>query len=173
MARPTTFRCVAAIAASVALTSASCSGHSDKGSAGGSPVTTTPATAPRVVDPCVLVSLTDAGTLTGSTMLPGLGVRTDNPDDRTCTYTAASDAPAAQVEVLIGPRAKDALDHDRGLGRKITDVARVGHEAHEEDGAIFFRKKTTWVAVRVTGSVNPAVLRPRLVTLARKVTPLI
>ncbi len=158
--------------AGAALLATSCSGHSSPQANGGGHATTVPATAtPRITDPCELVTLTQAEALiSGAELLAGLGVHTDDPTDRTCTYTAPPNAPAAQVEVLLGPRAQAALN-DNPDGRKLTSVPVIGHEAHEEDGAIFFRKKTTWVAIRVSGPADPGPLRSKLEALARTITP--
>jgi hypothetical protein len=153
------------------MTAASCSSHPSAKTQGGGEGTTVPATTARITDPCELVTLTQAQTLIGGAeLLPSLGVRTDDPDDRSCTYTAPENAPVTQVEVLFGRRAQAALTTERA-GRRLVAVPLVGNEAHEENGAIFFRKKTTWVAIRVTGAAASRALRPRLEALARTITP--
>ncbi len=138
------------------------------------PPTSNPAIATATtlpIDPCDLVTQAQAEALTGTSLLAGLAVRTDVPTDRTCTYTQEPDSPEAQVQVLLGAGAKQALDTDRGLGRAFTDVPLIGHEAHEETGALFFRKKDTWVAIRVSGGDDPKVVGPRLRALAHEISP--
>lgn len=114
------------------------------------PVTSSPSTpaspSPAALpDPCVLVTQSDAHTLTGVPM--GAGME-GNPDNPSCTYSSAS-SETAQVGVFVGDGAKKILDIDRQLNHTFTAVSNISDEAYEENDAIFFRKGTVWVAIRL------------------------
>ncbi|WP_053757430.1 DUF3558 family protein [Streptomyces sp. AS58] len=86
-----------------------------------------------------------------------------------CTYNGPVTGPSAQVEMYLGDGAKKFYDIDRELGHKFTPVTGVGDEAYAEDNAVFFRKSTTWVAIRLVRLNDPAENSEPLQQLARKV----
>ena len=50
-----------------------------------------------------------------------------------------------------------------------TDVPGLGDESHEEDFALFFRKGSTWVALRLTSLHDFSTFKPRLEALGKDV----
>lgn len=102
-------------------------------------------------DPCTLLSKADAELLARTPLEDAV------PTPNACTYTGPVSGPVAQVEVYVGDGAKKMLDIDRDdLGHPFTDVAGIGDEAVLEDGAIFFRVGTVWVAIRLVLLNDPA-----------------
>jgi hypothetical protein len=130
------------------------------------PVSTT--TAPAVHDSCALVTQAQAEALIGTKLQVGSHV--SNSDVDSCTYPGDPTGPTAQVEVFVGAGAKKFYDDDNNvLMHTFTDVPGVGDESHEEDGAIFFRKGSTWVALRLTSLDDFSTFKPRLDDLAKNV----
>ncbi len=129
------------------------------------PATTT---APAVLDSCTLVTQAQAEVLIGTKLQAGSHV--SNSDVDSCTYPGDPSGPTAQVEVFVGAGAKKFYDDDNNvLMHTFTDVPGVGEESHEEDGAIFFRKGSTWVALRLTSLDDFSTFKTRLEDLAKNV----
>ncbi len=124
---------------------------------------TTAAAAPTV-DACELLTLADAQALAGTPLDPGVAGTPQNPQ---CTYTGPPTGPIAQVEVYVGDGAKKSYDIDVELAHEFTPVPGIADEAHLEENAVFFRKGTTWVGLRLVLLNDPAVNRDPLIALAR------
>jgi len=135
------------------------------------PPTTAPETAslpPAVPQACTLVTKPEAETVMGTKLADGTPVA--NPDINSCTYAGDPSGPTAQFEVYASPGAKKFYDDDHDvLQHTLTDVPGLGDEAHEEDFNIFFRKGTTWVALRVTSLDDWSTFKPRAEALAKQV----
>jgi hypothetical protein len=130
------------------------------------PVTTT--TAPAVLDSCVLVTKAQAEAVIGTKLQTATQV--SNSDVDSCTYPGDPNGPTAQVEVFVGAGAKKFYDDDNNvLKHTFTDVPGVGDESHEEGYAIFFRKGSTWVALRLTSLDDFSTFKTRLEDLAKSV----
>ncbi|MCP2329269.1 hypothetical protein HDA40_007776 [Hamadaea flava] len=112
-------------------------------------------------DPCKLLPKADAEKLARTPL--------DEPvaSEGSCTYTGPVTGPTAQVEVYVGDGAKKMLDIDRDLQHSFTPVTGAGDEGFLEDGAVFFRKGETWVAIRLVLLNDPAANRVPLETAAR------
>jgi hypothetical protein len=123
---------------------------------------TTTAPAAADIEPCDLVTQDEASTLAGTPVEEAV------PVTGMCQYTGPVDGPLAQVEVHVGDGAQKILEIDRDtLAHEFTEVPGIGDEATAEDGAIFLRVGTTWVALRLVSLEDDAVYAPRLVDLAR------
>jgi Protein of unknown function (DUF3558) len=118
------------------------------------------------VDPCRLVTRSDAEQLAGTQLNPAVEIKGESPS---CTYSGPVTGPLAQVEVYVGDGAKKILDIDRQLHHTLTAVPGTGDEAFEEDGAIFLRKSDLWVAIRLVRLQDPKLSREPLELLARTV----
>jgi hypothetical protein len=130
--------------------------------------TTTTTSAPADLNSCELVTKAQADTVMGTTMQEGVHVATADLDS--CTYAGDPNGPTAQFEVFVGAGAKKFYDDDNTvLQHTFTDVPGLGDEAHEEDFALFFRKGTTWVALRLTSLDDFSVFKTRLEDLAQEV----
>ncbi len=132
--------------------------------------TTTSAAPVAQLNSCVLVDKQKAQALIGpgATLLDGTHSHTSDVDS--CTYPGDPNGPTAQVEVFIGDGAKKYYDDDNTvLHHTFTDLPGIGDEAHEEDYAIFFRKGSTWVALRVTSLDDFSNFKARLEALAQDV----
>jgi hypothetical protein len=130
--------------------------------------TTSTTTAPADLNSCELVTKAQADTVMGTTMQEGVHVA--NADLDTCTYAGDPNGPTAQFEVFIGAGAKKFYDDDNVvLQHTFTDVPGLGDEAHEEDFALFFRKGTTWVALRLTSLDDFSLFKTRLEDLGKAV----
>jgi hypothetical protein len=134
--------------------------------------TTTPeattTTVPATLDSCKLVPKAQAEAVIGTKLQDALQV--SNSDVDSCTYPGDPTGPTAQVEVFVGAGAKKYYDDDNDvLHHTFTDVPGVGDESHEEDYALFFRKGTTWVALRLTSLDDFSTFKPRLEALAKNV----
>ncbi len=105
--------------------------------------TTTPA-----IDPCSLVTQDEATTLAGTPVGAGDAEGADGTKT-SCTYGTDPNGPTAQVQVFVGDGAKNILDDDRAAGHTLTPVPGIGDEAYVEDGYIFVRKGSTWVAINL------------------------
>jgi hypothetical protein len=128
------------------------------------PTTTT--TTPAQLDSCALVPQAQAEALIGTTLLAGMHTSTSDVDS--CTYPGDPNGPTAQVEVFIGSGAKKFYDDDNDvLHHTFVAVPGVGDESHEEDYTLFFRKGTTWVALRITSLDDFSMFQPRLEALAK------
>ncbi len=118
-----------------------------------SPQEEPPSEAPAAAlpDPCTLLSKADAELLARTPLEDAV------PAPQSCTYSGPVTGPVAQVEIYVGDGAKKMLDIDRDdLGHPFTDVPGIGDEALLEDGAIFFRTGTVWVAIRLVLLNDPA-----------------
>ncbi|MFJ9346579.1 hypothetical protein [Streptomyces sp. NPDC101237] len=91
------------------------------------------------------------------------------PSGPGCRYTAPTSGPVAQVEIHLGDGAKKVYDIDRTLDHPFTPVTGAAAEAYQEEDAVFFRKATTWVAIRLVRLNDPEANREPLSDLARKV----
>jgi hypothetical protein len=130
------------------------------------PVATT-AKAPALTA-CELVTKEQAQTVVGLTLQAGVpgGVAGQG----SCMYTADPNGPVGQFEVYVGDGAKTYYDDDNDvLHHTFTDVPGLGDESHEEDFNIFFRKGTTWVALRLTVLDDYSKFKPAMEALAHEV----
>ena len=116
-----------------------------------------------MLDPCALLPKADAETVAGTPLDSATPVR------ETCTYTGPPTGPTAQVEIFIGDGAKKILDVDRELSHAFTSLSGVGDEAYAEENAVFFRKGTIWVSLRLVRLNDPQENRAPLETVARMV----
>ncbi len=131
------------------------------------PETTTTAAAAKL-DACALVTKTQAESVIGTPLQDALSVA--NADVDSCTYPGDPTGPTAQVEVFVGAGAKKFYDDDNTvLQHTFTDVPGLGDESHEEDYALFFRKGTTWVALRLTSLDDFSTFKLRLEALGKDV----
>ena len=98
------------------------------------------------------------------------GVRVNNSDGTTCTYSGDPNGPTAQVEVYVGDGAKKFYDDDNTvLHHAFIDVSGIGDEAHQEDYTLFFRKGSIWVALHLVSLDDTSTFTERLQMLARDV----
>ena len=166
------------VALSIAAIAAfgACGGSSSKAAApkatepaGTTPATDAPTTAvttPAKLDSCALVPQAQAETLIATKLQPGVHDSTTDVDS--CTYSGDPSGPTAQVEVFIGAGAKHFYDDDHDvLQHTFTDVPGLGDESHEEDFNIFFRKGSTWVALRLTSLDDWSTFKARAESLAK------
>jgi hypothetical protein len=124
--------------------------------------------APADLNSCELVTKAQAETVMGTKMQEGVHVA--NPDLDTCTYAGDPSGPTAQFEVFVGAGAKTFYDDDNTvLQHTFTDVPGLGDESHEEEFALFFRKGTTWVALRLTSLDEFSLFKTRLEDLGKEV----
>jgi hypothetical protein len=169
---------ISCLCAGCALAFAACGSSSNKAAtttvastepAATQPATTETASLPAAVpQACTLVTKAQAETVLGTKLQDGMAVT--NPDINSCTYPGDPSGPTAQFEVYVSPGAKKFYDDDKTvLQHTFTDVPGLGDEAHEEDSAIFFRKGTTWVAIRVTSLDDWSTFKPRAEALAKEV----
>jgi hypothetical protein len=131
--------------------------------------TSEPATVPTVQqlpDPCNLITQQQAEAAIGAKL--AAPVKVGREPNVSCTFTGPTTGPLAQVEVFVGAGAKKFLDIDKQLGHAFTSVVGIGDEATIENGAVFFRKGTTWIVLRLTSLEDPAALQPRMQALARQ-----
>lgn len=151
---------------------AGCSGK--PAPAGGAPTQAAPPTAevatsasPKAYEMCKLLPQEEAEAIAGTRLDPGLEGPAHSPG---CVYTGPTSGPVAQVEIYLGDGAKKFLDIDRDvLKHEFTEVPGIGDEAHEEGNAIFFRKDTTWVVIRLVRLNDPAENRDLLRDAAKTV----
>lgn len=125
--------------------------------------TTAPAepAAQKLPDPCALVTQQEAESLAG-TKLAKPAVQPES-----CTYTGPVTGPLGQVEVYVGPGALKFLQIDRDLGHDLKRVPNTGDEAWIEDGTLFTRVGTIWIAIRVVRLDELSVYRDVLIRLGR------
>jgi Protein of unknown function (DUF3558) len=152
------------------LASASCSSEKDPPAAQAPPAPTPAPTPPaepppKAVDPCALLTADEAKALVDARLQePQKGA------DYACTWTGDPTGPVGQVEIYLGDNAKKILDIDRDvLKHEMKPVEGVSDEALMEDGAIFVRKGTQWVALRVVRLKDPAGTGEPLVAAARTI----
>ncbi|MFF3592907.1 DUF3558 family protein [Streptomyces sp. NPDC002387] len=131
-----------------------------------SPGTAPAAPAEAGVKACELLPKKDAEALAKTPLDAGVEGPETSPS---CMYTGPVTGPLAQVEIYLGDGAKKYYNIDRKLNHKFTPVTGVGEEGYAEDNAVFFRKATTWVAIRLVRLNDPAVNREPLQNLARQV----
>jgi hypothetical protein len=122
---------------------------------------TPPSPPSAAVDPCVLVTRSEAEALAGTPLEDG------QRDQDRCRYTGPVTGPSAQVEVFVDETAKNLYDGDRQLGHTFQTVVGIGDEAHVEDFAIFFSKAGFWVAIRLVRTDDWARYRPRMEATAK------
>ncbi|BDZ47633.1 DUF3558 family protein [Naasia aerilata] len=125
-----------------------------------------PAAAPAPLDACALLPQQEAEALAGTPLDPAVP---GNPSEPSCSYTGPVEGPTAQVEIYASAGAKKFYEVDVDLQHTFTDVPGIGDEAHEEENAIFFRKGTTWVAIRLVLLNDPLENVPRIEEAARAV----
>lgn len=135
---------------------------------GASPTQTVEATPPQqAIEVCKLLPREDAEAIAGTPLDPGVEGPAHSPQ---CNYTGPVTGPVAQVEIYVGDGAKKILDIDRDdLKHPFAAVPGIADEAHEEENAIFLRKGTTWVAIRLVRLNDPAENRAPLRAAATKV----
>jgi hypothetical protein len=177
MTRPADRAALIALALPLALALVACGGSSKKASvtttqaAATTPSTeaaTTTSTTAAALSACDVVTKEQASALMQTTLLDG--IHTPNADTDTCTYPGDPSGPTAQFEIFIGDGAKKYYDDDAVvLQHTFTDVPGIGDEAHEEDYALFFRKGTVWVVLRVTSLDDFTKFKPGLEALAKDV----
>ncbi len=168
------------MALALVLALAACGGgsHSTSTSIAAEPTTEAPATTAAVtetiapvapVDPCQLVSQSDAQAVVGITLQAA--VKSGQPPDQMCQYTSSPTGPTAQVEVFAGDGAKKGLDIDRDeLKHDFTTLSGIGDEAYLESDNVFLRKGSTWVQVNVVAlDAAPEQVQASLQTLAKKI----
>lgn len=108
----------------------------------------------KVVDPCVLVSQTQAETLLGMPLQAG--VKSGTGSELMCQYTADPNGPVGAVQVAVGAGAKKTLDIDKdNLHHEFTQPAGISDETWLENGTIFFRKKSQWGEIHVVSLDAP------------------
>lgn len=123
-------------------------------------------TAAAALKACALLPKKDAEALADSPLNAGI----EGPEAApSCMYTGPVSGPTAQVEIYVGDGAKKYYDIDRTLNHTFTPFTGAGEEAYAEDDAVFFRKATTWVAIRLVRLDDPALHRDPLQNLARQV----
>ncbi len=109
----------------------------------------------KVVDPCVLVSQSQAQTLIGMALLAG--TKSGNSTSGfLCQYNADPNGPVGSVQISVGAGVKKALDIDKeNLHHDFTRLTGVGDEAWLENGSVFVRKGAQWVQVYVVSLDTP------------------
>lgn len=107
------------------------------------------------LDACTILTQEDAETLIGTELTDPLSAATS--DVSSCTYPGDPNGPSAQVEIYIGPGAKQQLDIDKDqLAHPFTEPTGIGDEAWQEDWMIFARTGDTWVSIRIVTSEEAA-----------------
>jgi hypothetical protein len=119
------------------------------------------------MDPCALITSAEANAVTGVKTLPP-EVAGDPPSE--CIWATPTSGAVGQVQIDVGDGAKKAYDIDLTvLTHTFTPAAGVGDEAYAEDGAVFFRKGDTWVAIHIVRLDDSKLWMPKLVALAKTV----
>ncbi|MFJ1541280.1 hypothetical protein ACIODS_22270 [Micromonospora chalcea] len=170
---------VLALTATVLTAPAGCGGDDPPAAGGAAPGVGTPVADPTgeapaepsaepvdaadAPDACTLVPKADAESLAGTPL--------DEPvvAGQSCTYTAPTSGPTAQVEAFVGEGAKKYLDIERQLGHEIRELSGVADEALLTYEAFFLRKGDLWVAVRLVRLNDPQENKAPLERLARTV----
>ena len=116
------------------------------------------------VDACDLLTQKEASQLADLELQKGLGSGEEHGKHTLCTYTRDPNLSGnGQVTLLFGDGAEKAFHVDKdSLGHKFTKVPKLGDEAWEEDGAIFFRVGPNWAAVELFLLNDPALNSTRL-----------
>ncbi len=117
---------------------------------------------PADIDPCSLVTKTEADKIAGVTLRPPVRAM------QTCTFATPTSGPTRQLEVFLGDGVKKFLDIDRQLGHEFRTVTGLGDEAYAETGVIFFRMGVLWVSLRLL-RLDTVDTGPPLEALARTV----
>jgi Protein of unknown function (DUF3558) len=95
-------------------------------------------------NPCALVTQQEADKIAGVKVHKAVRAQ------ESCMFATPTTGAVGQFEVYVGDGAKKAYDIDHtNLHHPFKTETGVADEAHLEDGAIFFRKGTTWVELRV------------------------
>ena len=119
------------------------------------------------IDPCALATQEEVDAVAGTPL--EVGYPGGEPQVYSCTWTGPTTGPLGQIEIYLGENAKKFLDIDRDtLEHEFTQVAGIGDEAWLEENSIFFRKGTTWVALRVVRLNDPVENVEPLTELARR-----
>ncbi len=119
------------------------------------------------VDPCSLITVPEANAVTGVKTLPPEAAG-DPPSE--CIWATPTSGAVGQVQIDLGDGAKKAYDIDNTvLKHTFTPLPGLGDEAYAEDGAVFFRKGDTWVAIHIVRLDDSKVWMPKLITLAKTV----
>jgi len=125
--------------------------------------TTTTVPTPKA---CDLITKQQADAAIGLTLQAP--VAADAADSSSCTFTAPPTGPVGQVEVFAGPGANKYYEVDQNIGHTFGAVPGLGDEAHLEPGAVFFRKGSNWVAIRITSlDDSDAQIRAGVLALAK------
>jgi hypothetical protein len=128
----------------------------------------TPTPTPAAIDPCQLVTLSDAQTFAQVTMSQSY----DN--NETCMYDSPPTGPTVHVETHVGAGAKQIYDDDRRIGHTFTSLPGIGDEAYEEPNAAFLRKGTVWVSITVVAlDLDTRTVQTGLKTLATNAAGLV
>ncbi len=126
-----------------------------------------PAPSPSPLDPCALITRDEANALAG------VVVQDPEPAGQPpvrCVWPTPVTGTIGQVEIDVGDGAKKSYDIDATtLEHDFATIADLGDEAYAEDGAIFFRKGDTWVAIHLVSLDDPAKTAAKLEALARAV----
>lgn len=113
------------------------------------------------IDPCALLTKAEVDHAAGTKTGPAVRARD------TCTYPTPTTAKFGQLNVYVGLGAKKIYDIDRKvLKHHFVTVPGIGDEAHLEEGEIFFRVESTWIAVQLARLDNVA-KGPLLKAIAR------
>ena len=110
---------------------------------------------------CTLLTAAEARTIVGIDLQKPIDQQTR------CEWDSDPNGPTAQVQINVGDGAKKFYDTEKLLDHKLVDVPGLGDEAHQEDGAVFFRKGTTWVALSIVDLEDDPGIPQRLSTAAK------
>jgi hypothetical protein len=112
-------------------------------------------------DACTLLTAAEARTIVGIDLQKPIDQQTR------CEWDSDPNGPTAQVQINVGDGAKKFYDTEKLLDHKLVDVPGLGDEAHQEDGAVFFRKGSTWVALSIVDLADDPGIPQRLSTAAK------
>lgn len=137
---------------------------------GGSATSTATSSAPSAtrpagaVDPCTLVTKSDAETLAGTPLEDGQSI------GDSCGYSPLPDGPTAQVEFWINETADNFGNQDKAEWDKVDGV---GDEAYIEPDTywIHFRNGDEWASIRLLRLDDDPKYREGLIALAKQVAP--
>jgi hypothetical protein len=121
------------------------------------------------LDPCALLTHTEAEALAGTKLDAGIAAGAAG-DQTLCQYVGPSTGPLAQVQIIVGAGAEKSLEIDRDiLKHPFRLVPGIGDKAYEEDDTIFIQKGSQWAEVGVARLNDPAQNRTALETAAKLV----
>lgn len=94
---------------------------------------------------CQLLTLKEAETIVGTTLLPG---QEGDPTQPSCAYNPDPKASrTAQVLVTTEGAAESSYDTAVRIKSPMTSVQGIGDEAHQVRLAIYFKKGTVWAGI--------------------------